>query len=109
MARPRSELHEILVSLMGKQIATAPEKHVFYQPPESVKLRYPCIIYSLSGDSPVHADNMKYRRFKRYRVMVIDRNPDSAVPDLVADIPYCSFDRAYPADNLHHFVYDLYF
>lgn len=109
MARPRSELNEVLVSIMGEQIATNPERYVYYQPPESVKLRYPCIIYKLSGDRAIYADDAKYHQLKRYQIMVIDRNPDSQIPDLVADLPYCRFDRAYQADNLHHFIYDIFF
>lgn len=109
MARPRTDLHDILVNLIGQQVTSHPERHVFYQPPETVKLSYPCIIYKWSGDSLVHADNEKYRKFNRYQIMVIDRNPDSAIPDLVADLPYCRFDRAFAADNLNHFTYDIYF
>lgn len=45
----------------------------------------------------------------RYTVTIIDRNPDSAIPNKVAELPLCSFNRFYTADNLNHFVYNLYF
>jgi hypothetical protein len=41
--------------------------------------------------------------------MVIDRNPDSELPDKVIELPLCKFDRFYTADNLNHTVFTLFF
>lgn len=41
--------------------------------------------------------------------MVIDKNPDSIIADKVESLKMCSFDRHYTADNLNHFVYNLYY
>lgn len=104
----RIDLHTILCNVM-KEVTNHAEKHVYFQPPETVKLIYPCILYRLSADFPGHADNIKYFGMKRYTVTVIDRNPDSVIPDLVAKLPYCRFDRFYAADYLNHFVFELYY
>lgn len=83
--------------------------HVYFQPPENIKVQYPCIIYARDGSRTDHADNLKYRRTKRYQVTVIDRNPDSILPDNVEELSYCQFDRFFAADNLNHWVFTLFF
>jgi hypothetical protein len=40
---------------------------------------------------------------------VIDKNPDSVHVEDVSNLPYCSFDRHYTVDNLHHDVFTIYF
>ncbi len=99
---PRSDLHELLKTLLGSD-------HVYFQPPETVKLTYPCIIYERNRVNTRHANDLPYLLKKRYQVIVIDRDPDSELPDKVANLPLCSFDRFYTADNLNHDVYNLFF
>lgn len=85
-------------------------KRVYYQPPETVKLDYPCIIYDLSKERVAFADNVTYKTKKSYTVTVIDRNPDSLIPDAVRDsFMYCTFNRTFSTSGLHHFVYELYY
>jgi hypothetical protein len=98
----RSDLHELLKTLLGSD-------HVYFQPPETVKLTYPCIIYERNRVNTRHANDLPYLLKKRYQVIVIDRDPDSEIPDKVANLPLCSFDRFYTADNLNHDVYNLFF
>jgi hypothetical protein len=42
-------------------------------------------------------------------VTVIDRNPDSELPDKVEELPFCRFDRFYATENLNHHVFNLFF
>lgn len=102
MANSREELHEVLCSILGS-------RYVYFQPPESLKLHYPCIVYSLSKINTTFANNSPYIRRKRYSVTVIDEDPDSTIPDKIGALPMCTFDRPYASDNLNHYVYDLYF
>ena len=81
----------------------------YFQPPENVKLRFPCILYSLSGDKPVYADNFIYKNKKKYTVTVMDKDPKSRIAEWVRRLPYCKFDRAFQKDNMNHFVYTLYY
>ena len=83
--------------------------HVYFQPPESIKIQYPCIIYELSGDDVVFANDNPYKRVKQYQVTYIDKNPDSRIPDELALWQMCRFNRYYAADNLNHWVFFLYF
>lgn len=84
-------------------------KNVYFQQPSKTEMRFPCIRYELDGDSVKHADDRKYNVKKRYTVTVIDKNPDSVIPDYVSELPYSSFSRHYTADNLHHFVFQIYY
>lgn len=72
-------------------------------------MRYPCITYDLDDIDATHADNRPYRLENRYQIMVIDPNPDSSIRDAVAALPRCEFERFYPADNLNHFVFNIFF
>lgn len=99
----RLKLHEELIEILENV-------KVYYQPPESVKLQYPCVRYSLSGMDQKRASNMLYNSTNMYKVIVLDTNPDSGIPEkILAHFPMCSFDRVYTADNLNHYVLTLYY
>lgn len=83
--------------------------NVYFQPPANVQMEYPCIVYKKDRADTRFAGNLPYRYTKRYQVTVIDRNPDSEIPDKVAAIALCVFDRAFAVDNLNHDVFSLYF
>lgn len=83
--------------------------YVYFQEPPSMKMQFPCIVYKRSGFGIDHADNAPYSLKKRYTVTVIDRNPDSDIPDKVAKLPSISYDRNFVADNLNHDVFTLFF
>lgn len=90
-------------------IQTEAHGHVYFQPPETFKMSYPCIVYTLGDIDIRHADNYPYKHKKRYTVTVIDRNPDSTIPGKIGKMQSVSFDRHFTNENLHHFVYQLYY
>ena len=98
----RQQLQTTLVDILGSN-------NVYFQPPPSIQLNYPCIIYKRDDENNQFADNKRYAHKKKYLVTVIDSNPDSLIPDKVADLPLCAFDRFYTANNLNHDVYNLFF
>lgn len=98
----RLNLHEILCDILGS-------RNVYFQPPESIKLQYPAIIYSLSSMKTKYAEDKVYSQKRGYTVTIVDKNPDSIISDKMSILPYCSFDRFYTANGLNHFVYTLYF
>lgn len=99
---PRLDLQELLVELLGSP-------NVYFQPPETVNLQYPCIVYHRDFVDTDHADNLPYKHVKRYSITVIDQDPDSDIPDKVGELPSCSYDRFFTADNLNHDVFRLFF
>ena len=98
----REELHDILVETLGST-------NVYFQPPPTVKMKYPCIVYGRNNVLMKNADNLLYKVNQSYMVTVIDANPDSLIPSRVAEIPQCKFDRNFTADNLNHEVYTIYY
>ena len=98
----RLELHEILCDCLGS-------RNVYFQPPESIKMQYPAIVYSRDDIENEHANNGVYMQSTAYNVIVIDADPDSKVVSKVSKLPQCTFDRHYAADNLNHDSFTLYF
>ena len=98
----RLKLQNELEELLGSE-------NVYFQPPSSVKMKYPAIKYSLSNIEIKHADDTSYNNKRVYELILIDSNPDSEFVDKLLQLPYCSFDRFYPSDNLNHYTFTLYY
>lgn len=96
----RLDLHNILKSFV---------ENVYFQPPANTQLSYPCIIYSRASAETRYADNQPYTKTVRYMVTVIDRDPDSVIPDKVASLPGSTYNRFYTTDDLNHDVYNVFF
>lgn len=82
--------------------------NVYYQPPPTVELQYPCIVYEDSNIKQWSANNKVYRIHRGYQVTLISRNPEEPAVDKLAMYPKCSFNRSFNSDNLHHWVYSIY-
>jgi len=103
MGRPRSELQTLL-----KTITT----NVYYQRPPSTGMQYPCILYTRDFATTEFADNSPYRFTDRYQVIYISNtlnSSDDLAKKTIEALPMCVFDRWYPADQLNHDVYKLFF
>ena len=98
----RLELHSVLQELLGSS-------NVYYQPPESIKMQYDAIRYSKKTIDSKYANDRKYSMTDCYEVIVISRLPDNPVIKKLLSLPYCSYDRHYVADNLHHDVLTIYY
>lgn len=98
----REELHEILCEALGS-------RNVYFQPPESIKMQYPAIVYSRDDIDNHFANNSVYMQSLAYSVIVIDSDPDSEVVDRVSKLPRCQYDRHYKSDNLNHDIFTIYY
>lgn len=99
----RLKLHELLVEVLGSE-------HVYFQPPESMKLVYPCIVYSLGDIKVRYADNKAYTTTNAYDITFISRDPDNTYAvDMLNTFKLCRFDRRFVNDNLYHDVFTLHF
>ena len=119
----RLELHKTLVNVfdpMGTWVAANhawvnsstwnnAKSNVYFQPPESFRMTYPCIVYSRSSADSKYANNRLYLNKKKYTITVIDKNPDSPIPDKIGRLQLCRFDRHFNSDGLNHDVYTLYY
>lgn len=99
---PRLNLQTLLEEVLESD-------NVYFQPPSNLQMSYPCIVYAHDNAKTEFAGNSPYSRAKRYQVTVIDRNPDTLIPDDVAQLPLSNLNRVFTRDNLHHYVFNLYF
>lgn len=102
MAGLRTDLNNILKDVIGSE-------NVYFSPPNNLNMVHPCVIYHLSGQNNIFADDIKYRKLNRYTVIIVDEDPDSEIKDRLEELRHCSFSRFYVADYLNHWVYELYY
>ena len=98
----RIDLQNVLEELLGS-------RNVYYQPPESLKMSYPAIVYSRKTIDNSYANNSVYKQNYAYEITVIDKNPDSEIVNKISKLPTCRFDRHFKSDNLNHDVFTLYY
>lgn len=100
-------------------------KNLYFQPPESIKMKYPAIIYSIDKVDNRFAGNKNYLQLISYQVILIDNSSDdtwfwdtfnfksdiipSDIFKKLSKLPMCRFERAYTANNLNHFVFSIYY
>ena len=99
----RLKLQEELEEILGS-------RNVYFQPPESVKMKYDAIVYTLGDMRTNHADDRIYKLDKSYEITVISRNPDNDLAEkLLTHFKHISFDRRFINDNLYHDTLTLYY
>lgn len=97
----RIELRDALRAILGS-------KQVYFQPPESQKLEYPCIIYELNDYNLIKADNGNHHISDSYSITLITKQPDETIGRAILDLPMCSFNRPFINDGLYHYVFTIY-
>lgn len=96
------ELQAKFEEILGK-------RNVYYNPPASVRMNYPAIVFSRSRIEKKSANNAPYIRFYKYEVTLIDRDPDCEYIEKILSLPMCTYDRHFVSDNLHHNTFTLYY
>lgn len=94
----RHDLNDMLQSIVP---------NVYFQPPESIKMRYPAIRYSRNRIEKTNADNNWYHLANRYTLILIYREADSALPMELTKLNKCKHVNHYVAENLYHDVFEL--
>lgn len=82
---------------------------VYFQPPSNVSMVYPAIVYNRDIRAVSYADNGIHSQTHRYQITIIDRDPDSLLPDLVGDMSFSTRIRHYTHEGLHHDIFYVYF
>ena len=99
----RLQLHTELKELMGSD-------EVYFQPPETIKMTYPAAVYKTVRPDVKFASNFAYFIRKHYEIEIINRDPDEDyIYKMLARFNYCSFERHFVLNNLHHWVFSLYY
>ena len=102
MNKARLDLQEFLETLKG-------DRNVYFQPPASVKMNYPAIVYKLADITNMHADNLSYLQGVAYQLTYITKNPDDVMIKTLSKLSMCNYDRHFTADNLNHYVYTIFY
>ncbi len=98
----RPDLQNLLEELLGS-------RNVYYQPPPSINMKYPAIVYSRSDIQNNYADDSVYKQNNSYELTVIDEDPDSEIVEKMSKLPFCRFSRHFTSDNLNHDVFILFY
>ena len=98
----RLDLQAELEELLGS-------RNVYFQPPSSVRINYPAIVYTRSDIDNTFADDSVYMQSHFYEVTVIDEDPDSKIVDAVSKLPTCRFSRHFTSENLNHDTFIIYY
>ena len=98
----REELHDILVEVLGSS-------HVYYDPPENLKMKYPAIVYHRNNIKNTFADDIPYKQTRSYSVTVIDEDPDSEIVDKLSLIPMCNHEQHFTSNGMNHDVFIINF
>lgn len=96
----RFDLQTLLENILGS-------RNVYFQPPASLKINYPAIIYGIANIDNVFANDQVYSSRRSYSLTVIDEDPDSPIVDKIVNIPTCRFNRHFTSDNLNHDVFTI--
>ena len=98
----RLEFQRILEDILGS-------RNVYFQPPASVHLKYPAIVYKRISIDNNQADNNVYKQDTCYEVVVIDYDPDSQIVYDISRLPKCRHTSHFVEDNLNHDAFRIYY
>lgn len=96
------------LALQAKLEKLLESRNVYHDPPETIKMQYDAIRYVKTRPDVKYANDKRYKNMDCYEITVIARKANHPVIEKLLDIPYCSYDRHYTAENLHHDVLTLY-
>lgn len=98
----RVKLHHVLEDLISS-------RHVYFQPPESVKLEYPCIVYNLAKVPVTHADDKVYLMNPKYVIRYISKGADDVTKLRLVQGLGTPIIQTYAQNGLYHYIYELYY
>ena len=92
------------LKLQGELEELLGNKNVYFQPPPSLQIKYPCIIYEVRTRSTQYADNKPYIHHNVYKVTYIDKDPESDVPNKILDMPMTIHETQYKSSEMYYNV-----
>lgn len=99
------QLQQFLSTYLGDSV-----KHVYTKPPANNGMEYPCVLIARAQGNTAFADNSPYRHQTRFTLTGMSLDPTSSVLyKLLAALPRSTHERSFPADNLNHDVFTIFF
>lgn len=97
-------LEKIRASLQ-KELELICGANVYFQPPETLTLKYPCAIYQIADAPSVYADGIKYNQAIRFQITYVTKKAmDDAVEKMLRN-PFFNFQRFFASAGLNHYVF----
>ena len=84
-----------------------PSNNIYFQPPPTKQMKFPCIVYEFANYNTTFADNKPYQVNRQFRFTYIDSNPDTDMPDKLIQLPHTVGERAYISDNMYHYPFRI--
>lgn len=97
MEKTRLTLHQNLIDALGSS-------NVYYNPPETIQMKFPAIVYSLDFIDQIHADNKKYIDWTTYKVIVVSNKPDHPAIRKILNMEMTRFSTSYTRNGYYHTV-----
>lgn len=103
IAKTRTDLQKELETLLGS-------RNVYYNPPETLQMKYPCFVYNFREIQDRKADDTHYNMRTSYSLQYITSRVDSKMRIKVLEhFQFCRFDRFFVSDGLNHDNFVLYY
>lgn len=84
-------------------------RNVYFQPPSGFQLKFPCIIYELGIIQNRMADNKKYHMRSKYKITLIDDDPDNSYVELLlTELPRLQMINSFKTEGYYHYIFELY-
>lgn len=97
------------IDLINKFKEILGNSNVYFQPPESQKLKYDCIVFKDITPYTKRANNFVYILNHKYRVTYITSNPKSPIVDrMLREFQMIDRVNDFITDGLYHYVYEIY-
>lgn len=100
MDENRIKLQALLEEVLGS-------KQVYFQPPSSIRMKYPAIVYSRGNIENLSANDSVYIQRHSYTITVMDYDPDSEIVKKISMIPGIRFGNHFTSENLNHDVFTI--
>jgi hypothetical protein len=92
------------LTLQNKLEEILGSRNVYYNPPESQKMNFPCIVYNLSYIENINADNIKYLDYTTYKITVISKQVDNPAIKSILNLPMTKFSANFTKNGFYHTV-----
>lgn len=94
------------LTLHAKLKTLFPNYKLYFRPPNTIKLEYPCIVYDLAMQEPRHANNTLYTLYLEFEITIISVLPGVTSSDILT-IPSSRQQSHFISNNLVHDVYKV--
>lgn len=83
-------------------------ENVYYQPPNNLQIKYPCIVYRRKNIGNIHGNNNVYLQNHSFEITVIDYDPDSEITESISKLILCRHDRHFKTEGLYHDIFTIF-